>query len=184
MATEELNGGRSPSDNSTRRVDHSLDSLARDLANGSVSRRKALRLLGGVLLGSTLASIPGMALAKPKPSKCTKNSNCPSGQGCSSAWACLGLAPRCSSGAHTCVCTASVEGPVVCASAFCPGRIPCTSSAECEALLGPGSVCQAPISCGCGQACIAPCESPSATSSVSSTGERNKKARPEADYLA
>jgi hypothetical protein len=166
------------------RVDHSLDSLARDLANGSVSRRKALRLLGGVLLGSSLASIPAKALAKPKPGRCTKNSHCPSGQGCSSAWACLGLAPRCGSGAHTCVCTASVEGPVVCASAFCPGQIPCTSSAECEALLGLGSVCQAPISCGCGQVCIAPCESPSATSSVSSTGERNKRARPEADHLA
>jgi hypothetical protein len=175
MAAEEHKGGRSPSDNPTMRVDHSLDSLARDLANGSVSRRKALRLLGGVLLGSTLASIPGMALAKPKPGKPRRKSSlAQTGSGCSSAWACLGLAPRCGSGAYTCVCTASVEGPVVCASAFCPGRIPCTSSAECEALLGPGSVCQAPISCGCGQACIAPCESPSVTSSVSSTGERNK----------
>ena len=184
MAAEGHKGGRSPSDNPTMRVDHSLDSLARDLANGSVSRRKALRLLGGVLLGSSLASIPAMALAKPKPGGCTKNSHCPSVQGRSSAWACIGLAPRCGSGAHTCVCTTTVEGPVVCASAFCPGQIPCTSSAECEALLGLGSVCRAPISCGCGQVCIAPCESPSATSSVSSTGERNKRARPEADHLA
>ena len=173
MAAEEHNGERSPSDNPTMRVDHSLDSLARYLANGSVSRRKALRLLGGVLLGSTLASIPGMALAKPKRDRCTRNSHCPSGQGCSSGWDCLGLAPRCGSGAHNCVCTSSVEGPVVCASAFCPGRIPCTSSAECEALLGQGSVCQAPIACGCGQACMAPCESPGVVSS-SSTGERNK----------
>jgi hypothetical protein len=173
MAAEEHNGGRSPSDNPTMRVDHSLDSLARYLANGNVSRRKALRLLGGVLLGSTLASIPGMALAKPKRDKCTRNSHCPSGQGCSSGWDCLGLAPRCGSGAHNCVCTTSLEGPVVCASAFCPGRIPCTSSAECEALLGQGSVCQAPIACGCGQACMAPCESPGVVSS-SSTGERNK----------
>jgi hypothetical protein len=182
MAAEEHNGGRS--ENPTRRVEDSLDSLARDLANGGVSRRKALRLLGGVLLASTLASIPGMALAKPKQGKCTKNSHCPSGKGCSSGWACLGLVPRCGSSSHTCVCTASVEGPVVCASAFCPGRIPCTGSAECEALLGPGSVCQAPISCGCGQACIAPCESASVTSSLSSTGERNKRARQEADHLA
>ena len=174
MAAEEHNGGRSPSDNPTMRVDHSLDSLARYLANGSVSRRKALRLLGGVLLGSTLASIPGMALAKPKRDKCPRNSHCPSGQGCSSGWDCLGSAPRCGSGAHNCVCTASVEGPVVCASAFCPGRIPCTSSAECEALLGLGSVCQAPIACGCGQACMAPCESPRVVSSGNSTGERNK----------
>ena len=80
MAAEEHNGGRSPSDNPTIRVAHSLDSLARDLANGSVSRRKVLRLLGGVLLGTILASIPGMALAKPKPDKCTKNSHRPSGK--------------------------------------------------------------------------------------------------------
>jgi hypothetical protein len=115
------------------------------------------------------------------------SSTCPAGQavnpstcrcetaaaGCSSAWACIGRAPLCGSGAQTCVCTASVEGPVVCAGSSCPGRIPCTSSAECEARLGPGSVCQAPIPCGCGQTCIAPCGSPSATSSVSSTGKSN-----------
>jgi hypothetical protein len=122
------------------------------------------------------------------------SSTCPAGQvvnpgtcrcetaaaGCSSAWNCRGLAPTCgSSGGQTCVCTASVEGPVVCAGSSCPGRIPCTSSAECETKLGPGAVCQAPITtqqggvCGCGQACIAPCGSPSATRSISSTGESN-----------
>lgn len=81
MPAEDLNGERSSQGVPTG-VDHSLDSLARDLANGSVSRRKALRLMGGVLLGGTLASIPGVAWAKPKPGRCTKNSQCPSGQGC------------------------------------------------------------------------------------------------------
>lgn len=38
--------------------EHSLDTLARGLANGSVSRRKALRLMGAALLGGILASIP------------------------------------------------------------------------------------------------------------------------------
>jgi hypothetical protein len=45
--------------------EHSFDELARGLASGSVSRRKALRLMGAALLGSTLASIPGVALAVP-----------------------------------------------------------------------------------------------------------------------
>jgi hypothetical protein len=45
--------------------EHSLDELARGLANGSVSRRKALKLMGGILAGSVLASVPGIAFAQP-----------------------------------------------------------------------------------------------------------------------
>jgi hypothetical protein len=41
----------------------SLDELAKGLANGTLSRRKALRLLGGALLGGVMASIPGVAWA-------------------------------------------------------------------------------------------------------------------------
>jgi len=80
MAAEDHNGGRSPSVNPTK-VDHSVDALARGLADGTVSRRKALRLMGGVLLGGTLASIPGIAWAKNNP-KCKKDSQCSAGQGC------------------------------------------------------------------------------------------------------
>jgi hypothetical protein len=40
---------------------HSFDELAKGLANGSVSRGHALRLIGGTLLGGVLASIPGGA---------------------------------------------------------------------------------------------------------------------------
>ncbi len=61
----------------------SFDELARGLASGNLSRRKALRLMGGVLAGSTLASIPGIAWARPnKPvgAKCNHNHQCASGQ--------------------------------------------------------------------------------------------------------
>jgi hypothetical protein len=68
VPAEDLNGERSSQGVPTG-ADHALDSLARGLANGTVSRRKALRLLGAVLLGGTLASIPGVAWAKPKPGK-------------------------------------------------------------------------------------------------------------------
>ena len=44
--------------------EHSIDELARGLASGSVSRRKALRLMGGVLVGTALASVPGIALTE------------------------------------------------------------------------------------------------------------------------
>ena len=42
----------------------SFDELARGLANGTVSRRRALKLIGGALLGGAFASIPGVALAQ------------------------------------------------------------------------------------------------------------------------
>jgi hypothetical protein len=46
-------------------VEFSFDSLARGLASGTISRRQALRWMGGALVGSALASIPGVALARP-----------------------------------------------------------------------------------------------------------------------
>jgi hypothetical protein len=42
---------------------HSFDELAKGLATGEVSRRKALRLMGAALVGGALASLPGTAWA-------------------------------------------------------------------------------------------------------------------------
>jgi hypothetical protein len=39
-------------------------------------------LMGGALVGAALTSIPGVAWAKPKPGKCTKDKQCPRGQQC------------------------------------------------------------------------------------------------------
>src|SRR5215212_7943565 len=60
----------------------SFDELAVGLSSGTLSRGKALKLLGAALVGGTLASIPGIALAKPKPegAKCNHNHQCASGQ--------------------------------------------------------------------------------------------------------
>jgi hypothetical protein len=60
----------------------SLDELAKGLANGSISRGRAIKLMGAALLGGVLFSIPGVAWAKPKPGKCNKNKQCPAGQTC------------------------------------------------------------------------------------------------------
>jgi hypothetical protein len=49
----------------TQEVDHTLDNLSRMLADESVSRSRALRLLGAALVGGLLASIPGGAKAAP-----------------------------------------------------------------------------------------------------------------------
>jgi hypothetical protein len=44
-------------------VELSLDELAKGLATGTLSRGKAIRWMGGALLGAALASFPGVALA-------------------------------------------------------------------------------------------------------------------------
>jgi hypothetical protein len=47
----------------TETREHSLDELAKGLATGTLSRGKAIRWMGGALLGAALASIPGVAWA-------------------------------------------------------------------------------------------------------------------------
>jgi Stigma-specific protein, Stig1 len=43
--------------------EHSLDQLAKGLATGTLSRGKAIRWMGGALLGAALASFPGVGWA-------------------------------------------------------------------------------------------------------------------------
>ncbi len=50
---------------SEQEVGESFDELARSLAEGTMPRRRALRLFGAALLGSVMASIPGIAWAVP-----------------------------------------------------------------------------------------------------------------------
>jgi hypothetical protein len=60
----------------------SLDQLAKGMATGTLSRGRALRMLGAALVGGAFASIPGAAWAACKQpfSKCTANSQCCSRQ--------------------------------------------------------------------------------------------------------
>jgi hypothetical protein len=46
---------------------HSLDELAKGMASGNLSRRQALKFVGGALLGGLLVSIPGVAQAHHNP---------------------------------------------------------------------------------------------------------------------
>ena len=47
------------------RREGSFDDLAKGLSSGTVSRGKALRLMGAALVGGALASTPGIASANP-----------------------------------------------------------------------------------------------------------------------
>jgi hypothetical protein len=62
-------------------VDLSLDELAKGLATGTLSRGKALRLMGAALVGGALASIPGTAWAArcPSPRIRCRGQCCPTG---------------------------------------------------------------------------------------------------------
>jgi hypothetical protein len=44
----------------TQTTQSSLDELAKGLASGTLSRGKAIRWMGGALLGAALASVPGI----------------------------------------------------------------------------------------------------------------------------
>jgi hypothetical protein len=119
-------------------VELSLDELAKGLATGTLSRGKALRLMGAALVGGALASIPGIALAKPnKPegAKCKHDKQCASGN-CSSSGTCApcvsaGLA--CTANGQCCsgLCRTDRFGEGFCAAAppictpECPGDCGC-----------------------------------------------------------
>jgi hypothetical protein len=57
----------------TETREHSFDELAKGLASGTLSRGKAIRWMGGALLGAALASFPGVAWAN-------DDDRCPEGQ--------------------------------------------------------------------------------------------------------
>lgn len=66
----------------------SFDELAKGLASGTVSRGKALRMVGGALLGAALASVPGVALADDDCSQCPEGTTCVTGGAFSTLFGC------------------------------------------------------------------------------------------------
>jgi len=136
----------------TETTQSSLDELARGLASGSISRRKALKLMGAALLGGTLASIPGIAWGaklKPGGARCKRNEQCASGQ-------CVDR-----------VCAATACGaclePCLCVTDLRTGDQACGGEAirfepRCNACLR-GEVCVASDNLG-EVGCVAPCAIP------------------------
>jgi hypothetical protein len=123
----------------------SFDALTSGLASGTLSRRKALKLLGAALLGgAALASTPGVALARPCSAGrtrcgnqcCTSNQACLKGQGGNPR--CITESPLCGTCPRNTYCCApagatATEGFGCCgANQGCafdptiPGSFPCT----------------------------------------------------------
>jgi hypothetical protein len=67
MAAEDLPRRDDLPDQKDITEEHSFDELARGLASGTVSRRRALKLVGLAIGGGLLSSIPGLAWGQPGP---------------------------------------------------------------------------------------------------------------------
>jgi hypothetical protein len=191
-----------------------FDELAKRLASG-VSRRDALRRVGGILASAALASLLPRRTQAAKPDR--GNAECahfcnmayPPGrergtckstaakgegpcyacggpredpaqcaEGCSGEFLCGGVPSPCGEEGQDCLCTRSTEGRVRCGdNTSCGATPPCTTSVECEALLGPGAFCQAPGTGCCGQVCVPACGtlpgSGGAESGAAATGMTN-----------
>src|ERR671921_272014 len=128
-----------------------FDDLARGLVDGTLTRGKAIRLMGAAVVGSTLGSlgIGGEASADPPGCKrngknCTRNDQCCS-RNCSGGTCqeqtttpppvmCTPTANPCGldnfCGTGDCACIPIVEGGATCVTRVCTGA-PCTSSAQC-----------------------------------------------------
>ena len=141
-----------------------FDELASGLASGTLSRGKALRLMGAAILGGTLASIPGIAWGaklKPGGARCKRNEQCASGQcvdGVCAATACGACPEPCvcgtdlRTGDQACGqnavrfeprCSACLKGEV-CVASSNPGQVGCV--APCP--ITPCGVCPEPCVCG------------------------------------
>jgi hypothetical protein len=158
-------------------TNRSFDDLARGLANGSVSRRRALRVMGAALVGGALASIPGIARAKPKPAgrKCSHNHQCESGQcvdrvcqggtcprppltegecNCASRCGDTVSSPFVCQNNPNCFCVETTEGTGFCSdiTASCESIPPCSSSSDCPSgwTCQVNSCCETPV---CGPPC-------------------------------
>ncbi len=123
---------------------NSFDELAKGLASGEVSRRKALRLMGAAFLGGTLFSIPGVAWAASNPKRCGSLGLCPGDTVCLQK----GKTPRCGcpSGTQLCgtnQCVDTQTDPSNCGS--CGNA--CAAGQSCQ-----GGQCV--VSCGSGT-CLA-----------------------------
>ena len=132
-----------------------FDELAKGLATGTLSRGKALRWMGGALLGAALASVPGVAWANDCRSlgrECRRDSQCCSKncvrRGDDKVCACPEGKTRCNDRCvnlnrnenHCGSCFNPCEEGEECVGGVCQGgQTPgCTPGAECGTCVRPG----------------------------------------------
>jgi hypothetical protein len=141
----------------------SFDRLARGLADGTISRRKALTMLGAALAGGLLASIPGMASAQPQKAagRAACRPQCPEGYTCTRLPrdAPLGGQPLnpflcCPGGDPLGDCCLPED---ICSNGECCGDAQCTPNGQCcEGQIMPnGECCEGRVTLN-GECCPSP----------------------------
>jgi hypothetical protein len=115
------------SENTPPLVDHSVDELAKGLATGTLSRRKALRLVGAALVGGVLASIPGVAWAQPQRPAGACRPQCPEGYTCTRSSRERGQGGK---QIFFC-CPADPQGECCLPEDFCPSGECCLPEGQC-----------------------------------------------------
>ena len=149
--------------------DHSFDELTRGLASGSISRGKALRLMGAALVGGALGSVgigeAGADDCKRNGKRCKKDTQCCSGN-------CVN--------APTGTCAACPSGQVLCngncVSNSClanSGQVFNSSTCQCECpsgkvLLSNGTC--ATTGCGTDPSVCSACANPTCSPEISGVG--------------
>jgi len=133
-------------------AEHSFDQLARELADGTLSRRRALKLMGAALVGSVLASVPGVAwAAKPAPcpsgvQKCGKNC-CPDGtficaQGkCACPAGTTRISNTCCQNEQVCGQSCGCQQGQGCCNNVCTDLNTTTDCGTCGNACGTGQIC-------------------------------------------
>ena len=159
----------------------SFDELTRGLASGSISRGKALRLMGAAVVGGALASL-GIGEAAADPPGCKRNGKkCKNGNQCCSlncsggtcAAACVSNGGSCSTGGTPC-CSGNCKGGTCVESCIPPNAIRCdpnnpTAACSCTSQ---GSGCVPEVDSGetyCRSGAIT--QTPCATSCDCPTGQ-------------
>jgi hypothetical protein len=141
-----------------------LDEVAKGLAQGTISRGRALRLVGAGLISTVLGSIVGSGIAEAAP-------RCPnSGPGCDA---------QCrDTGGGTCICVKLTNGKTKCVVPFCGGSR-CSRNSQCPN----GFVCSKTARRCCNRSgdgiCVPKCTTSSSAATAAqseSTGSWNRAA--------
>jgi hypothetical protein len=159
---------------STQARGRAFDELATEMASGTLSRGRMLRLMGAALVGGTLGSLGGIAAAdpcKPNGKVCKKNSQCCSGiceggtcSACPSGYTQLSngtCAKPCNNsvdctavGCGGCIFEVGGGGASYCRGSSIISLSTCTSNADCD----PGQFCATQDNTGSGRrTCFTAC---------------------------
>lgn len=117
--------------------EYSFDALAKGLASGTISRRKALKLVGSAILGAGLLSAI--------PTREAEAAECGSRHGC---------ARQCRTRTN-CRCVETVTGNVRCVRRICCGRR-CNTNGDC----GNNALCMTENCCNFSRECVPICGRP------------------------